>query len=76
MNSFNDKINIIEEDTFNLYKTNESLSLYIKEFNNIYKNKIKQNNLNRKKAIKQKKREKNIQILIQEKIILNYYFKV
>ena len=67
MNSFNDKINIIEEDTFNLYKTNESLSLYIKEFNNIYKNKIKQNNLNRKKAIKQKKREKNIQILIQEK---------
>ena len=30
MNSFNDKINIIEEDTFNLYKTNESLSLYIK----------------------------------------------
>ena len=60
----------------NLYKTNESLSLYIKEFNNIYKNKIKQNNLNRKKAIKQKKREKNIQILIQEKIILNYYFKV
>jgi len=45
MNSFNDKINIIEEDTFNLYKTNESLSLYIKEFNNIYKNKIKQNNL-------------------------------
>ena len=48
MNLFNDNINIIKMDIFNLYKINEDLSLNIKEFDNNYKNIIKQNELKKK----------------------------
>ena len=51
MNLFNDNINIIKMDIFNLYKINEDLSLNIKEFDNNYKNRIKQNELKRKKEL-------------------------
>ena len=52
---FNDNINIIKMDIFNLYKINEDLSLNIKEFDNNYKNIIKQNELKRKKELNTKK---------------------
>ena len=55
MNLFNDNIIIIKMDIFNLYKINEDLSLNIKEFDNNYKNIIKQNELKRKKALNIKK---------------------
>ena len=59
---FNDNINIIKMDIFNLYKINEDLSLNIKEFDNNYKNIIKQNELKRKKELNSKdvrRRKKN-----------------
>ena len=62
---FNDNINIIKMDIFNLYKINEDLSLNIKEFDNNYKNIIKQNELKRKKVLNSKDVRKKISI--QEK---------
>ena len=74
MNSIDDVINIIEDDTFNLYKYNEDLSIDMKELNDIYKNRRKQNELKKKKAINAKevrRRKKiSIEILIQENKIL------
>ena len=74
MNSIDEIINIFEDDTFNLYKSNEDLSLNIKDLNDIYKNRIKQNELKKKKAknAKEVRRRKkiSIQILIQENKIL------
>ena len=74
MSSINDIINSIEDDTFILYKSNEDLSLNIKELNNIYKNRIKQNELKKKKAINarelRRRKKISIEILIQENKIL------
>jgi len=58
---FNDNINIIKMDIFNLYKINEDLSLNIKEFDNNYKNIIKQNELKRKMVLNTKEEEKKYQ---------------
>ena len=74
MSSINDIINSIEDDTYNLYKSNEDLSLNIKELNNIYKNRTKQNELKKKKAINarelRRRKKISIEILIQENKIL------
>ena len=74
MNSIDENINIFEDDIFNLYNTNEDLSLNIKDLNDIYKNRIKQNELKKKKVknAKEVRRRKkiSIQILIQENKIL------
>ena len=74
MNSINENINIFEDDIFNLYNTNEDLSLNIKDLNDIYKNRIKQNELKKKKAINAKevrrRKKLSIQILFQENKIL------
>ena len=74
MSSINDIINSIEDDTFNLYKSNEDLSLNIKELNNIYKNRTKQNEVKKKKAINarelRRRKKISIEILIQENKIL------
>ena len=61
MNLFNDNIIIIKMDIFNLYKINEDLSLNIKEFDNNYKNIIKQNELKRKMVLNTKEEEKKYQ---------------
>ena len=64
MNLFNDNINISKEDIFNLYKINEDLFLNIKEFDNNYKNIIKQNELKKKKVLNSKdvrRKKKSIQ---------------
>ena len=59
---FNDNINIIKMDIFNLYKINEDLSINIKEIDNNYKNIIKQNELKRKKVLNSKDEEEEKKI--------------